>query len=161
MAHTQRACLGPHIASRSKLTCGIWQGKDKEAGEEGGAGPSTADADKIADTAPEGETRGGDAALWAALPSVVSWNLSPRRKAATGGGCDALASEAKTSEDGKEGVDRDKTPEREYEPPCPYDYNASYVSSIIDVKNLKWAMDRALKFAKPEVRRPCISPRRA
>ena len=118
----------------------------------------------------EGAGLSAASSAWAALPSVVSWNLKPRARATvskrdaasvalTAPSDDAVMGDRDKTPGPEEVMDKEKdgghddkakTPEPEYEPPSPYDFNASYVSSIIDVKNLKWAMDRSLKFAKPE-----------
>ncbi len=59
--------------------------------------------------------------------------------------------EQKKEGENKDGEkDREETPPPVQEPLCPWDYNASFVSSIIDLKNLKWALERAFKVVKPE-----------
>lgn len=145
-----------------------------QEGSEAATSDVTADKDTSVDTsmkeAVEAEVaeEGGE---WAALASVVSWNVSGRRPmrscasviVAQGDKEHVTAGEKegekegareggeKEGDEGKEEVKATTPAEAPEEPLDPYDFNAGFISSIIDYGNLKWVAHKIHYTIKPSL----------
>jgi len=99
---------------------------------------------------------------WAALPSVVSWNVCMRRPVR----CSATqrvdaedkhkVHEEERAKEGKDDGEQDKkeattpdNPPAEEEPLDPYDFHAGAISAIIDKSNLQWVTNKVHSAIKP------------